>query len=124
VFVVIDFETADFGPDSACAVGIVRLEGLKIVHRESIRIRPPRPRALFTDVHGITWEMVKYSPGFAETWPRLAQLLEGASAGCPQRAVRPESVSGLLRGCWAQNPGCTFPLHTPASPPEMGPEAE
>jgi DNA polymerase-3 subunit epsilon len=79
-FVAIDFETADFGPDSACAVGIVRVEGLQVVHRESIRIRPPRSRVLFTHIYGITWEMVKSAPGFAEAWPRLAPLLEGASA--------------------------------------------
>jgi DNA polymerase-3 subunit epsilon len=79
-FVAIDFETADHGPDSACAVGLVRVEGLKIVHRESLRVRPPRHRVLFTHVHGITWEMVKDAPRFADTWPRLAPLLNGASA--------------------------------------------
>jgi DNA polymerase-3 subunit epsilon len=80
VFVAIDFETADYGPDSACAVGLVRVEGLKVVCRESIRIRPPRPRVLFAHVHGITWDMVKDAPGFADGWPRLTPLLDGASA--------------------------------------------
>lgn len=79
-FVAIDFETADYGPDSACAVGLVRVEGLQVVYRESLRIRPPRPRILFTHVHGITWDMVRDAPGFAEAWPRLAPLLKGASA--------------------------------------------
>jgi DNA polymerase-3 subunit epsilon len=79
-FVAIDFETADYGPDSACAVGLVRVEGLKVVCRESLRIRPPRSRMLFTHLHGITWDMVKNAPGFADAWPRLAPLLEGASA--------------------------------------------
>jgi DNA polymerase-3 subunit epsilon len=80
VFVAIDFETADYSPDSACAVGMVRVEGLKVVCRESIRIRPPRPRVLFAHVHGITWDMVKDAPGFADVWPRLTPLLDGASA--------------------------------------------
>jgi DNA polymerase-3 subunit epsilon len=79
-FVAIDFETADYGPDSACAVGLVRVESLKVVHRESLRIRPPRHRMLFTHVHGITWEMVKDAPSFADAWPCLAPLLDGASA--------------------------------------------
>jgi len=79
-FVAIDFETADYSPDSARAVGLVRVEGLKVVHRESLWIRPPRPRVLFTHVHGITWDIVKDAPGFADAWPRLAPLLEGASA--------------------------------------------
>jgi DNA polymerase-3 subunit epsilon len=80
VFVAIDFETADFGSDSACAIGMVRVEGQKLVHRESFRIKPPRPRVLFTHIHGITWEMVKDALGFADVWPRLAPVLEGASA--------------------------------------------
>jgi DNA polymerase-3 subunit epsilon len=78
-FVAIDFETADHGPDSACAVGLVRVEGMKVVGRESLRIRPPRRRFLFTYIHGITWEMVQDAPDFAEAWPRLAPLLDGAS---------------------------------------------
>jgi DNA polymerase-3 subunit epsilon len=79
-FVAIDFETADHGPDSACAVGLVRVEGLKVVHRESLRLRPPRQQVLFTHVHGITWEMVKDAPRFADAWPRLAPILDGAFA--------------------------------------------
>ena len=79
-FVAIDFETADHGPDSACAVGLVRVERLKVVRCESLRLRPPRPRVLFTHVHGITWEMVKDAPSFADAWPCLAPLLDGASA--------------------------------------------
>lgn len=78
-FVAIDFETADHGPDSACAVGLVRVEHGQVVHREGILIRPPRPRILFTHVHGISWPMVASAPAFAEVWPRLLPLLEGAS---------------------------------------------
>lgn len=79
VFVAIDFETADHGPDSACAVGLVRVEEMRVVRRESLRIRPPRRRILFTRIHGITWDMVKDAPGFADVWARLAPLLDGAS---------------------------------------------
>jgi DNA polymerase III subunit epsilon len=79
-FVAIDFETADYSPDSACAVGLVRVESLKVVHRESLLLRPPRRSVLFTHVHGINWEMVKDAPRFAFAWPRLAKVLDGASA--------------------------------------------
>lgn len=78
-FVAIDFETADHQPDSACAVGLVRVEGLRVVRREVVLLRPPRPHILFTHVHGITREMVAGAPTFAEAWPRLAQLLDGAA---------------------------------------------
>jgi DNA polymerase-3 subunit epsilon len=78
-FVAIDFETADYDPDSACAVGLVRVEGLRVIYKQSLRIRPPRPRMLFTHIHGITWDMVKGAPKFADAWPSLTPLLEGAS---------------------------------------------
>ncbi len=78
-FVALDFETADHGPDSACAIGVVRVEAGKVIHREGILIRPPRPRILFTRVHGITWPMVAAAPAFADVWPRLLPLLDGAA---------------------------------------------
>src|SRR3954452_15711136 len=78
-FVAIDFETADHGPDSACAVGLVRVEGLAVVRREAVLIRPPRPRFLFSGIHGITWDMVRDAPDFAAAWPQLAPLLDGAA---------------------------------------------
>ena len=78
-FVAIDFETADHGADSACAVALVRVEGLTVVRKEVVLIRPPRPRVLFSSMHGITWEMVAGAPAFAEAWPALAPVLEGAS---------------------------------------------
>lgn len=77
-FVAIDFETADYHPDSACAVGLVRVEGMQIVRRESVLIRPPRTHFRFTDIHGITWEMVAGESPFAVVWPRLVPMLEGA----------------------------------------------
>ena len=46
-FVAIDFETADHGADSACAVGLVRVEGCGR-RRETVLIRPPRRRIVFT----------------------------------------------------------------------------
>jgi DNA polymerase III subunit epsilon len=79
-FVAIDFETADHGPDSACAIGLVRIEGRSVVRREALLIRPPRPRFLFTHIHGITWEMVKDAPTFADAWIGLSPLLDGACA--------------------------------------------
>ncbi len=78
-FVAIDFETADHGPESACAVGLVRVEALQVVRRETLLIRPPRSRFVFTSIHGITWDMVRSAPTFAEAWPTMAALLDGAS---------------------------------------------
>ena len=74
-FVAIDFETADYGPDSACAVALVRVEGSRIVQRSYFLIRPPRKRFVFSYLHNITWEMVSGAPTFGELWPELQQLL-------------------------------------------------
>jgi DNA polymerase III subunit epsilon len=76
-FVAIDFETADYYPDSACAVGLVRVADNRIVERSYALIRPPRRRFVFTYLHGIDWEMVAEAPSFGELWPQLAPLLQG-----------------------------------------------
>ena len=76
-FLAIDFETADNGRDSACAVGLVRVEDEKIVRKEYRLIRPPRPDMLFTYIHGITWKEVENEPLFAEVWPGIKDLFEG-----------------------------------------------
>lgn len=77
-FIALDFETADQGRDSACAVGIVRVTDGKIVHKEHRLVRPPRRNFMFTYIHGITWEQVSSSPDFADTWKALTPLLKGA----------------------------------------------
>jgi DNA polymerase-3 subunit epsilon len=74
-FVAIDFETADHGPDSACAVGLVRVSGTKIVNRNYYLIRPTRSSFFFTPVHGITWEHVQRQPTFEALWPRIRDSL-------------------------------------------------
>jgi DNA polymerase-3 subunit epsilon len=78
VFVALDFETADNGPDSACAVGLVRVEDFQIVERRTCLIRPPRCSFRFTFLHGISWADVQDQPTFAECWPALTTLLDGA----------------------------------------------
>jgi DNA polymerase-3 subunit epsilon len=78
-FVAIDFETADNGADSACAIGLVRVEDSKVVARETLLVRPPRERIIFSYLHGITWAMVKDAPVFAAAWAKLAPLLDGAT---------------------------------------------
>ncbi|MCX5787456.1 MAG: 3'-5' exonuclease [Elusimicrobia bacterium] len=76
-FVAIDFETADYGADSACAVALVRVEEGRIVRRERTLLQPPRRHFVFTHIHGIRWTDVSGSPRFAEAWPALSAMLEG-----------------------------------------------
>jgi hypothetical protein len=58
-FAAIDFETADYGRDSACAVAVIRVEGLAIVDRTYYYIRPPRSHLVFSYWHGISWSDVE-----------------------------------------------------------------
>jgi DNA polymerase-3 subunit epsilon len=78
VFAAIDFETADHGRDSACAIGVVLVRDGRITDRFSALIRPPRSRVMFTEYHGLTWAMLRDQPGFASVWPQVALLLEPA----------------------------------------------
>ena len=75
-FTAIDFETADYGRDSACAIGAVFVRDAEIVRRFRQLIRPPRPDFAFTHIHGITWQDVHDSPSFAELWPLLRGFVE------------------------------------------------
>ncbi|MDD5656821.1 MAG: 3'-5' exonuclease [Elusimicrobia bacterium] len=76
-FAAIDFETADAGPDSACALGIVRVRRGRVAKRFHRLIRPPRASFLYTYIHGITWGQVCLEPDFAHLWPQIAGELEG-----------------------------------------------
>ncbi len=78
IFTAIDFETADYYRDSACSVALVRVEDGAIVDEVQRLIRPPRRRFVFTYIHGITWPDVQDAPPFAQVWPELARLTEGA----------------------------------------------
>jgi len=95
-FVAIDFETADRGLDSACALAMVRVEGLRVVACRSCLLRPPRQWFLFTYVHGITWEDVADVATFAEAWPDMAGLLDGAAFMAAHNASFDE---GVLAAC-------------------------
>ncbi len=107
-FVAIDFETADHGADSACAVGLVRVEEMKIVAREKLYIRPPRQEIIFTWVHGITWSMVKNSPTFRDAWAKLAPLVDDVTFLAAHNAPFDR---GVLNAC------CTAAKLTPPTLP-------
>ncbi len=97
-FVAIDFETADYGADSACAVGLVRVENGRVVDRASRFIRPPRREFVFTYIHGITWTDVAGEPEFRDVWPSLTPMLEGANFLAAHNAP---FDAGVLRACCA-----------------------
>jgi len=93
-FVAIDFETADSKRDSACAVGLVVVQGGEIVARDYRLIRPPRPKfnPFCVQVHGIHWADVKDEPSFGDLWPELALYFEGADFLCAHNASFDKAV--------------------------------
>ena len=77
-FAAIDFETADNGRDSACAIGAVRVWNGRITEKYHQLIRPPRAEFLHTPIHGLAWEDVCNSPTFGAMWPELRDFIAGA----------------------------------------------
>ncbi len=76
-FAALDFETADYGRDSACAIAIVVAENGKIIHKEYSLIRPPRSEFVFSYLHGITWQDVHDKPDFGEVWEKVQGYFDG-----------------------------------------------
>lgn len=76
-FLAIDFETATYDSDSACAIGLVRVEGDQIVSQEHYLIRPPSRNFTFSYVHGLTWKDVENSPLFSDLWPKIEWQFSG-----------------------------------------------
>lgn len=96
-FAAIDFETADYDADSACAVAVVVVEDMRIVGRYSSLLKPPRRRFRFTNIHGIRWEDVSAAPSFGEYWPTLAEQLRGVASFAAHNAPFDRNV--LLACC-------------------------
>jgi len=106
IFVALDFETASYTRDSACAIGMVRMAGGRILDSEAFLIRPPSRRFVFTWLHGITWEMVKDAPTFAELLPKLNGFIDGARFVAAHNA-------GFDRGVFRSSCEC-YGLEVPA----------
>ena len=68
LFAAIDFETATSERTSACAIGYVIFNKTKIIKKASHLIRPPKPEVHFTDIHGLTWDMLKKAKTFDKVW--------------------------------------------------------
>lgn len=95
-FLAIDFETADYEPDSACAVGLVRVESGKIVASKSYLIKPPRKYIYFEYLHGIGWDDLKDQPTFAGRWEQIQRLMVGVDFLVAHNARFDE---GVLTAC-------------------------
>lgn len=77
---VLDFETANHQPNSACQLGIAIVEPWKIVREKRWMVRPQRmyfsPRCVA--VHGITAKDVLNAPTWDEIWPEVCEWIDGS----------------------------------------------
>lgn len=93
-YLAIDFETSGNYPGCACALGLTRVEGGKVVGNDYRLIRPPAPRIRYTHIHGITWQDVAEEPDFGEVWLDMAHWFEGVdfiaahNAGFDRRVLK------------------------------------
>jgi DNA polymerase-3 subunit epsilon len=109
-FVAIDFETASRHADSACSIGLVRVEDGQITQRAHYLIKPPRNDFEHAWVHGITHDHVKHAPDFAGMWPDVAPLFDGVAFAAAHNAGFDKKV---LHTCLtaAGLPVPTIPFH-------------
>lgn len=70
-FLAIDFETANRYPNSACSVGLVRVEEGVITKKKTFLINPPYEYFEFSHIHGISPEDVEDQPTFKVLWKKM-----------------------------------------------------
>jgi DNA polymerase-3 subunit epsilon len=105
-FAAIDFETANYKRNSACAVSIVVVRNSLIEDQTTYLIRPPDDTFTFTHIHGIRWIDVANKPAFNELWPHISKHFHGLSFVAAHNASFDRSV---LSSCCAHY-GIVAPL--------------
>jgi len=99
-FAAIDFETADYGRDSACAVAAVVVQGTTIEKKLFHLIKPPRRTFVFTYIHGIEWKHVEQKPAFEGIWDELHEQIGNVDFIAAHNASFDRSV---MRACCAMS---------------------
>ncbi len=75
-YVVIDFETANSKPESACALGIIEVCDGNIINEKDFLIDPEDSFDYFNShLHGITYKTIKGKPKFYEIWTEIKDIL-------------------------------------------------
>jgi DNA polymerase-3 subunit epsilon len=103
-FVALDFETADHRPDSACAIGVARVEDGVIVATESTLVRPPRQKVHFTGLHGLSWTTLRHAPSFGAAWPKVSSLFQDVEAIVAHNATFDRTVMLTCCAAWSLRP--------------------
>jgi DNA polymerase-3 subunit epsilon len=108
---VIDFETANHNPASACSIGIAVIEAGEITTRVERLIKPPKGigwfREDFIGIHGITHETVRDAPGFDTVFQELRPHFENTLLAA-HNAVFDMGVLGNLLGYYGIPYSCGY----------------
>ena len=121
-FVAIDFETANYQRSSACALGIVVVQGSQIVDSNLWLIKPKNLyfRPDFIDIHGITPDDVRDKPEWNELWPEISRYISGQTLFAHNAAFDISVLRSLLDECGISHPQfehhCTVKLARKAWP--------
>ncbi|ADH85413.1 3'-5' exonuclease [Desulfurivibrio alkaliphilus] len=99
-FAAIDFETANYRSNSACAVGVVVVSHGRVVQRFYELIRPPSNWFVFTHIHGLTWRDVRNAPAFGDIWPQIAKEMGQVEFLAAHNASFDQ---GVMLACCAEN---------------------
>ena len=77
-FIAVDFEIANKNMNSACSIGIAAIKDCEIIKREYFLINPPTPEfdTKKTNIHGISYDMVKNEGSFADVWNNIKDYFE------------------------------------------------
>jgi DNA polymerase-3 subunit epsilon len=78
-FAAIDFETANYNPESVCSVGIVIVRNGEITEKIYRLIRPKPEWYSYwnTQIHGLTAEDTANSSVFSDVWAEIAPKITG-----------------------------------------------
>ena len=95
-FLAIDFETANYARDSACAIGLVRVSDNVIVEKQTHLIKPPYRDFMFTYIHGISYGDVREALTFGELWEQIEPLFHDVDFLVAHNSSFDE---GVLRAC-------------------------
>ena len=92
LYAAIDFETSNIERNSACAIGYVLFNSDQILKKQSYLIKPPKPEIYFTDIHGITWDMLKNQKNFDKVWAEVCKDLSDVDIFFAHNATFDKSV--------------------------------
>lgn len=110
--VILDFETANNHPASACSIGFVVMEDGVILHEGVHLIKPDPSHATFEpfniDIHGIKPEDVENAPNFETLWPELLPWFRSSLLVAHNAMFDMGVLNALIAQYAISKPLCTY----------------